>query len=258
MLARDLHTVDTVKILSTMVGLLLAIVTLVSPLCAQMTAAAKSQNIVPSENRTESSLFYFLNMSGRQRADFRPLTPGEKARFYLRAMTGPVMFVTAAASAGIAQAEYVPHAWGEGAEGYGERFGNYLAKQAVGRTIRLGLEDALHEDNRYFSSGEHGFGRRIAYALKSSIMARGNDGRQHISLSEIGSIAGSSFVSRLWQPSTDSSAGDGAVSFGIGMASNAGTNVLREFLPDVTRHVFHRRETNLSETDSSDGIAAGH
>jgi hypothetical protein len=74
-------------------------------------------------------------------------------------------------------------------------------------------------------------------------MARGNDGRQHISISQIGSIAGASFTSRLWQPSTNSSAGDGAVSFGIGMGVNVGVTILREFLPDVTRHYLRHDQT---------------
>ncbi len=197
-------------------------------------------SIAPSTNKTESSLFYFLNMSGRDRANFQPLTAKEKAEFYGKALFGPIMIFSATASAGIAQWKDVPLAWGEGAEGYGDRFANYYAKQAIQRTLRLGGEDLLHEDNRYFSSGEHGFGRRIAYALKSSVMARGNDGRQHISISEIGSLAGAAFISRLWQPSTNSSPGDGATSFAITMGANAGTNILREFLPDMTRHVFHR------------------
>ncbi len=214
-----------------------------SLLFAQTDTSVASQGFAPSTSRTESSLFYFLNMSGRKRADFRPLAPGEKAKFYAKGLFSPVMLVTAAASAGIAQAENVPRAWGQGGEGYGDRFANYFAKQAIQRTLRLGGEDLLHEDNRYFASGEHGFGHRIGYALKSSVMARSDDGRQHISISEVGSLAGSAFISRLWQPSTNSSAGDGAVSFGIGMAGNAGLNVLREFLPDMTRHVFHRRDS---------------
>jgi hypothetical protein len=40
------------------------------------------------------------------------------------------------------------------------------------------------------------------------------------------------------------SAGDGAVSVGIGMAANAGVKILREFMPDVTKHVFRRYLTN--------------
>jgi len=205
-------------------------------------SSTSSPTAAPSTNRVESSLFYWLNMSGRKRADFKPLTAGQKAKFYAKGLFGPFMFFSAATSAGITQAMDVPRPWGQGAEGYFHRFGNYYAKQAVQRTLRLGGEELLHEDNRYFQSGEHGVGRRIFYALKSSVMARGNDGRQHISISEIGSIAGASFISRLWQPSTNSSAGDGAVSFGIGMGVNAGVNIAREFLPDISRHVFRRAQ----------------
>jgi hypothetical protein len=205
-------------------------------------------SLAPSTNRTVSALFYFLNMSGKTRADFKPLTAGQRAKFYAKGLFGPFMFLSAATSAGVTQAMNVPETWGQGAEGYGHRFGNYFAKQAVQRTLRLSGEELLHEDNRYFGSGEHGVGRRIVYALKSSVMARGNDGTQHLSISEIGSIAGSSFISRLWQPSTNNSAGDGAVSFGIGMGVNAGTCLLREFLPDLTHHIFRRSQGTATRT----------
>ena len=201
-------------------------------------AAPLLSPVSPSRNAAESSLFYFLNMSGRNQADFKPLTSRQRVKFYAKGLFGPFMLLSAATSAGVTQAMDVPSAWGQGAEGYGHRFGNYFAKQAVQRTLRLGGEQLLHEDNRYFESGEHGVKRRIIYALKSSIMARSSDGTQHISISEVSSIAGASFISRLWQPSTNNSAGDGAASFGIGMGVNAGTNILREFLPDLTHRLF--------------------
>jgi hypothetical protein len=43
-------------------------------------------------------------------------------------------------------------------------------------------------------------GRRIVYAFKSSVMARGNDGIQHVSVAGIDNIAGASFISRAWPP----------------------------------------------------------
>jgi hypothetical protein len=84
----------------------------------------------------------------------------------------------------------------------------------------------------------------VKYAVKSSVLARSDDGTQHLSVSQIGSTAGAAFISRLWQPRSNNSAGDGAVSFGISMATNAGVNVIREFLPDITRHVFRRSESS--------------
>jgi hypothetical protein len=182
-----------------------------------------------------------MYMAGRTQADFKPLTAGDKIKVYAKGLFSPFHFLTAATAAGITQWEDVPRPWGQGAEGFGHRFGNYVAKQTVQRSLRLAAEELLHEDNRYFGSGEHGFGRRAWYALKNSVLARRDDGSRRISISQIGSTAGAAFISRLWQPSTNNSAGDGATSFGIAMGANAGINVMREFLPDVTRHIFHGR-----------------
>jgi len=205
--------------------------------------AVNTESTAPSTNRAESSLFYFLLMSGKTQADFRPLTGKGKADAYLKGLFSPFHFLTAAGSAGITQWEDVPPSWGQGAEGFGRRFANYFAKQTVQRTLRLGGEELLHDDNRYFGSGEHGFGKRILYAVKMSVLARKDDGSMRISISQIGSTAGAAFISRLWQPKTNNSPGDGATSFAISMATNAGLNVLREFLPDVSKHVFRHNET---------------
>jgi hypothetical protein len=73
-------------------------------------------------------------------------------------------------------------------------------------------------------------------------MARSDNGSQHISVSEIGSIAGAAFLSRTWQPAANNSASDGLTSFTFGLCSNAGLNVVREFLPDLTRHLFRHND----------------
>lgn len=210
-----------------------------------------AESISPSTDKTKAALYYFLLMSGRTQTDFKRLTAEEKVKFYAKGLFSPFHFIAAAGAAGITQWEDVPTAWGQGAEGFGRRFGNYFAKQTVERTVRLGGEELLHEDNRYFGSGEHGFGRRVWYAIESSVLARRDDGSRRISISQIGATASSAFISRLWQPATNNSAGDGAVSFGIGMGTNAGLNVFREFLPDVLKHVFRHNEATGPQIGSA-------
>jgi len=53
----------------------------------------------------------------------------------------------------------------------------------------------------------------------------------------MGGVAGSAFLSRLWQPPSQDSAGDAAVSFGITMSTNIGFGVVKEFLPDLARAI---------------------
>jgi hypothetical protein len=192
-------------------------------------------------NKVESSIFVSLFMSGKTQDQFKPLTSKERLKIYSEDLVSPFHFFLAGASAGITQLKDTPAEWGGGAEGYGKRFANYYALATVGNIFQMVGEDLLREDNFYYGSGEHGVWKRVKYAVKSSVLARGSNGSQHFSISQVGSTAGAAFISRLWQPRTNDSAGDGAVSFGIAMATNAGVNVIREFLPDITKHVFHRQ-----------------
>jgi hypothetical protein len=183
-------------------------------------------------------------MAGKTQDQFTPLTRKERLKVYAKDLLSPFHFLMAGASAGITQLQNVPPEWGQGAEGYGRRFANYYAYATTSSMLQMAGEDIMHEDNLYYGSGEHGVWRRVKYAVKSSVLARSDDGTQHLSVSQIGSTAGAAFISRLWQPRSNNSAGDGAVSFGISMATNAGVNVIREFLPDITRHVFRRSESS--------------
>jgi hypothetical protein len=170
-------------------------------------------------------------------AQFRPMTPSERLHNYLVGLAGYQPILEAAASAGINQANHTPKEWGEGAEGYGQRFGNAYAQNVIHRTLQYGIAAALHEDNRYVLSGQTGFFQRTKYAVVSTLLARHDNGNQALSVSRIGSAAGSAFISRAWQPRSTTSAGDGAVSFGITLGVDAGFNVLREFWPDVKRRI---------------------
>jgi hypothetical protein len=207
--------------------------------------ASASAPVAPSPNKAKASLFYFLAMSGKTQDQFVPLTQKKRAEAYAKGLFSPFLFFTAGSSAGITQWQDVPHSWGQGGEGYGRRFGNYFAKQSITRTLRWWGEAALHEDNRYFQSGKHGLWARTKYAAASSVLARHDDGKQYLSYSRLGSNAGAAFISRIWQPSTNNSPGDGAVSFGISMGTNAGLNVFKEFLPDILGVFSHRgRQTD--------------
>jgi hypothetical protein len=51
--------------------------------------------------------------------EFAPMTRGERFRNDVLCIAGPQPFITAAARAGVSQAEETPKEWGGGAEGYG-------------------------------------------------------------------------------------------------------------------------------------------
>ena len=114
-------------------------------------------------------------------AEFSPMTSHERLGNYVTGLASPAAFLRSAASAGMAQASGTPKEWAGGAEGYGYRIGNAFAQHVIRDTLSYGVSATLHEDNRYFASKETGLFRRTKYAVKSTLLARHDNGSQSFS-----------------------------------------------------------------------------
>ncbi|MFN7999049.1 MAG: hypothetical protein U0Q18_35840 [Bryobacteraceae bacterium] len=163
--------------------------------------------------------------------DFVPLTLSERLAEGLQSVTGPKAVIMSVFRAAINQGMDSPPEWGQGSKGFAYRLGTAYGGRFIGQSLEHSTALLLHEDNRYFISGETGFKRRLKYAILSAFLARHDDGSRHLSISAIGAAAGSSFIARAWQPPSTASAGDAAVAFGVGMAYRVGLNAAREFIP---------------------------
>ena len=222
-------------------------------------AGAQQNSTTPEQepgaiHRTAGLLFNYLNMAGTTKAsDFQPLTQRERTKIYLKTMINPIGYLKVGFSAGIDQWNDKPEEWEQGASGYGKRFANILGQYSIQRTVTFGLGSVLHEDNRYFNSGRKGLLVRTGYALASGVLARHDDGSRHFSVSQLAGVAAGAFVSRTWQPASQHSPGDGAVSFGITMTSNMGFGVVKEFLPDIGRALANKRKKPANSASSEPG-----
>lgn len=166
-----------------------------------------------------------------------PLTEHDRLHLYLKRLVSPEAVFRSAAGAGFSQLTDTPKEWGQSAEGFGRRFGSEYAEHIVRETLLFGSSSVLDEDNHYIRSAETGFGKRLKYALESSVLARHDDGTRHLSISKIGSFLGASLISRMWQPPSENSLHNAGSNFGIGISVAAGFDVAREFLPDL----LHRK-----------------
>jgi len=168
-----------------------------------------------------------------ERVPYVGQTQNERFRYYLQHMFSPESVLRAGAAAGINQAMNAPWEWGQGGIGYGRRFASAYGEHIVQSTSMYGLGTILHEDNRYFLSGETGFRPRLKYALLSTVMGMHDDGTRHFSFSRVASYGIAAGVSRVWQPPSTSGPGSFAGSFAVGIAAEAGFNVVREFFPRI-------------------------
>src|SRR5215471_21063372 len=110
--------------------------------------------------------------SSQPSSEYTPLTRSERLRDYLKGTFGPGSLVSAAAHAGFDQWREQPKEWGTDSQAFGARLGNAYGKHFIRQTLQYGASMALHEDDRYFASGQTGFLQRTKYAIASTFLAR--------------------------------------------------------------------------------------
>jgi hypothetical protein len=164
-----------------------------------------------------------------------PLTTHQKFRIFYRQTYDPCRFLGAAVAAGISQAEDHLSGYGQGAQGYGKRFGADLADANLATFFaRSLLPSLLHDDPRYFHIGKSGtFKRRLVHAVFSPEWTRRDNGTHRFNYSRVLGDLMAVSVANAYYPDTDRGAGKtfehGASLIGTGSAYA----VFQEFWPDI-------------------------
>jgi hypothetical protein len=199
----------------------------------QNVAPAQTNNIEapPADNSTTDAKTGVIGGTAALRPEYTPLTASERWKLYFLSTFGPGAIARAAFVGGINQWSGTPKEWREGAEAYGERFGNAFAIHVIRNTLASGAAAALHEDNRYVRSTETGIWKRSRHVVTSVFIARNNAGAEHFAYSRFGGAISASFISRIWQPRSTNTSGDAAVNFGLSLLADMGWNAVKEFRP---------------------------
>jgi len=166
---------------------------------------------------------------------YDPNAPALKPRqkFYLawRASIDPVNFTITAAIAGVQQAGDVFSGYGQGAEGYGKRYGAAYADSVIGTLMASAVfPSAFKQDPRYFYKGTGSRRSRILYAVANAVMCKGDNGRWQANYSGLlGSLAAGG-ISNLYYPASDRDASTTFENALIGIGATAANNLVQEFL----------------------------
>jgi Carboxypeptidase regulatory-like domain len=175
--------------------------------------------------------------------DAVPLTPKQKFELAWKTTIDPVTFVIVGAVAGYEQAENQFSGYGQGAQGYGKRYGAAYADTITGTFIGGALFPALmKQDPRYFYKGTGSTRSRILYAIANSVICKGDNGHWQFNYSGIsgGLVAGG--ISNLYYPPKDRGAGLVFENEAIGVGGTAITNLIQEFLiPKLTPNLPNHR-----------------
>jgi hypothetical protein len=180
---------------------------------------------------------YGMVEAGRQPP---PLTSGQKFELWAQYLN-PYTFGFVAAEAGINQARNHPEDYGQGAEGYGKRYGAGLADGLTDGFFVTGVYPSLfRQDPRYYRLGDGGFAHRAGYAATRILVTRQDSGRKAFNFSEVlGSFSAAAYVT--YYPKSERDFSDVAQRAGIQFAFDAGFNVLKEFYPEIERKFFRKK-----------------
>jgi len=163
--------------------------------------------------------------------DAAPLNSKQKFELAWRTTIDPVTFALTGAIAGIQQAENAFSGYGQGAQGYGKRYGASYADLAVGTFIGSAIfPSILKQDPRYFYKGTGSIRARALYAIANALICKGDNKRWQPNYSNVlGSFAAGG-ISNLYYPAQNRGAALVFENAGIGIGSTAAANILQEFL----------------------------
>jgi hypothetical protein len=162
------------------------------------------------------------------------LTTKEKAKLFVADFTNPVTFVSAAFNAGIGQAQNSDPRYGQGMQGYGKRFGANLADQASAAFFKdLVYPTVFSQDPRYYRLGRGGKFQRVTHALAHVVIAHNEDGASEFNYTEWLGTATTVALGSTYHGYEVHGVVPYVEGGAIGIANDAGFDVLREFWPDI-------------------------
>jgi hypothetical protein len=197
-----------------------------------------------------------------------PLTGGQKFKVVARSSFDYVQYPWYGFLAGISQAENSEPGFGQGSAGYGKRFASALADGTI-ENFMVGavLPSLLHQDPRFFQSGEGSFTHRAGYAVSRTFVTRTDSGNAQFNYSEIvGSALSAAISTNTYHPKSaiiatksgprfygsDRTLTNTASVWGSQLGYDTITIVVKEFWPDIHRKLSpKRRNSNLAQLDNS-------
>jgi Carboxypeptidase regulatory-like domain len=215
----------------------------VSSAFANVTVLASQQEVAAAQVNLEEKqrvLGVFPNFYATYIWNAAPLTKKQKFGLAWRSSTDPVSFALTGVVAGVEQAQNDFSGYGQGAQGYGKRYGASYADGFISTMIGGAiLPSLLHQDPRYFYKGTGSVRSRAGYAIAMVVVCKGDNGKWQPNYSNVLGNLATGGISNIYYPASNrNGAGltiDNAL---IGTAAGAAGNLIQEFvIRRMTPHI---------------------
>jgi hypothetical protein len=168
-----------------------------------------------------------------------PLTAKEKFKVVTRGSFDYVQYPWYGFLAGISQAEDSEPGYGQGAQGYGKRFGAAFADGTIENYMTGAiLPSLLHQDPRYYQLGQGSFMHRMFYAASRNLITRTDSANTQFNYSEVvGGAMAAAISTYSYHPSADKTLSNTASVWATQYGYDMLTLVVKEFWPDIRRKI---------------------
>jgi hypothetical protein len=164
------------------------------------------------------------------------LAPKDKFVLFVKDSFDPVTFLGSGFNAGIDQAQNSDPTYGQGAEGYGRRFGAEYAGQATSRFFKdFAYPSIFSEDPRYYRLAHGSTRRRLLHAIEHAFVGHRDNGEPMFNFNEWLGTASAVVLSNAYHPDYQRGFSPAAQRVGYSVVQDMGYDVLREFWPEISR-----------------------
>ncbi len=171
---------------------------------------------------------------------FQPISAKYKLSIAVKDSFDGPLFIIGGIFASIYQLENQNPSFGQGIKGFAHRYVTSFADQAIGNMMTEGvMPSLLHQDPRYFRRGSGSKKSRLAYAVTRIFVCKNDRGNWTFNTSELLGNATGAAISNLYYPDTRT-VHENIEKLGIQLGTDALSQVLKEFWPDVKRKWFNK------------------
>jgi hypothetical protein len=218
---------------------------------AQKSEAEKAEE---KQEQSQRMLGVVPEFSVTSRLNASPLTGGQKFHLFAKSAFDPVEFVVVGAQAGVSQAENEFPGYGQGAAGFGKRYGATLADEVSSNFFsNYFWAVALKQDPRYFRLGRGTIKRRIFYSLEQELICHTDRGGRSFCFENVLGAFSAGGLSNVYYPSSDRGFGLTMSRASIALLYGSLGGLTDEFYTDIAQRLFHRRRKEAADAGDQEG-----
>jgi hypothetical protein len=183
-------------------------------------------------------------------AEYSPISAGRKLKIATKDSFDYPLAILASAYAGLYQLEDNHPEFGQGTAGYFHRLATSYADQVIGNYLTEGIMPIVfREDPRYFRMAEGPKKKRIGYALTRIFVTHTDSGGTSFNFAEVVGNGMAAGIGLSYYPDSRD-VKDYTVNWATQLGTDATSQVLKEFWPDVKKWWYVRRHRDEAAATS--------